>query len=89
MWPSNNGPSAKSLDPTNTAREKALPIRPFDSNVTASTDDTILPMQRFSDQEGMKRGWPEEPPGIYPGFGSEGTLHSSGRADERWVEEQV
>jgi len=45
-------------------------------------------MQRFGDQTELKTAWPEERPRIYAGFGSERTLRS-GRAEERWVEEQV
>lgn len=88
MWPSKSGPSTKSLDPAGAAREKPFPRRPLNTYNTTSTDDTVLPMQRFSDRGGMKAEWPQEPDRIYPGFGSEGTLHS-GKTDERWVEEQV
>ncbi len=88
MWPSKGGPSTKSLDPAGAAREKHFPTRPLNTYHTTSTDDTVLPMQGFSDQEGTRAGWPEEPDRIYPGFGSERPLHS-GRVDERWVEEQV
>ena len=64
---------------------------PLDTNNTTSTNGTTLPMQRFSDLTEAKKGWPGEPERIYPGFGSEGTLHGSGfgRADEERVEEQV
>ena len=88
IWPSKSGASVKGFDPAAAVKEKALPTRPFDSDNTTSTDETLLPMQPFSNHAELATGWPEEPDRVHPGFGSERTLRS-GRADERWVEEQV